>query len=385
MKSRVYISTLGGGALLANYGTFFQHYALRCFVNTCGFVSYRYSHGECELSFGRWFKKCIKSLCTVPYLFLNRHPSRWWYAQSIVDELRRELLFQRAYHMLLGAYCDNVQIDKTSILVLGSDQVMRDDAAMWFGNEEIGAKRVVYAGSTDWFQQRTNPKWHEVARSELPKFQHVSVREVNGVSLCQQYCRATVVQVVDPVLLMERSFYDGISVRRNIFRRETLFCYFVNIKNREELNLPYLIELANRMKCFLRIAMVQGMTNLVPRQYRIVLSPCEFLSAFRDAKYVLTNSFHGSVFSALYHKRFLSVAQPLRVEDDQNARQRDFMRWSGLDEYWVEMPHGEATIEVGDQKWISLLMSAYPYGKVDDSILRHREFSQRWLRAALTE
>ena len=42
---------------------------------------------------------------------------------------------------------------------------------------------------------------------------------------------------------------------------------------------------------------------------RMTCSPDEFVSLFRDAAYVLTNSFHGSVFSILFHKQFLVQTQ----------------------------------------------------------------------------
>ncbi|MFQ6805188.1 MAG: polysaccharide pyruvyl transferase family protein [Lachnospiraceae bacterium] len=40
---------------------------------------------------------------------------------------------------------------------------------------------------------------------------------------------------------------------------------------------------------------------------KLDVGPCEFLSLIKYADYVVTNSFHGTVFSIIYEKNFVSV------------------------------------------------------------------------------
>lgn len=55
-------------------------------------------------------------------------------------------------------------------------------------------------------------------------------------------------------------------------------------------------------------------------------SPEEFLSLFRHASYVVTTSFHGTVFSVVFHKDFLCPA----VDDGKNSRQDSLLDALGL-------------------------------------------------------
>ena len=51
-------------------------------------------------------------------------------------------------------------------------------------------------------------------------------------------------------------------------------------------------------------------------------SPNEFLSLIDGAKYVITNSFHGTVFSLIFEKKFISVPHTTRSVRQKNLLER---------------------------------------------------------------
>jgi len=115
----------------------------------------------------------------------------------------------------------------------------------------------------------------------------------------------------------------------------------------------------------------------VPDKYRIMPSPSEFLAAFRDARYVVTNSFHGTIFSVLFGKPFLSIMQVEAVGTKQNIRQRELLSELGLEDHLVEVGSEAARLTrllgMSDR-------SDYVKGPIRDRIVQ----SKHWLLKQLS-
>ena len=111
----------------------------------------------------------------------------------------------------------------------------------------------------------------------------------------------------------------------------------------------------------------------MPRKYRISLSPQRFLVAFRDATYVVTNSFHGGVVALRYQKRFAIVRQNDLPGTDQNVRQLEFLETFGVSHLFCE--------SVQDVK--RALASSIDYKGVNARLSELRKDSLEWLSQAL--
>ena len=90
--------------------------------------------------------------------------------------------------------------------------------------------------------------------------------------------------------------------------------------------------LAKLLDAQLRIIGIQGSEWNVPEELGMSPGPIGFLHAFRDADYIVTNSFHGTVFSLVFQKRFLTMRQEGENAESQNIRAEELLGRIGLDE-----------------------------------------------------
>lgn len=104
--------------------------------------------------------------------------------------------------------------------------------------------------------------------------------------------------------------------------------------------------------------------------------PADFLTLIRNAKYVITDSFHGAVFSLMFHKDFCLLE---RIKNDKvspmNVRLYDLLEMVGLEDH---IQHDAAGVAAVLQKHID-------FAAVDAKLAARAEQSRDYLRRALGE
>ena len=98
------------------------------------------------------------------------------------------------------------------------------------------------------------------------------------------------------------------------------------------------------------------------------LGPAEWLWFIHHAEYVVTNSFHGTVFSLMYHKPF-TVALNGKASD---ARMKSLLDGSGIE--------GRLMLDNGSLDCSTVV----DWSEVDAHIVRPADFGKEYLDAALT-
>lgn len=184
-------------------------------------------------------------------------------------------------------------------LVVGSDQVWRpiynydvSDCFLKFA-QGLSVKRVAYAASfgTDAWEF-TDAQTSECA-ALAKQFDGISVREKSGVGLCKDHLGVSAVHVLDPTLLLQAEDYAALC--KDIPQRKPFIFAYILDKSEDKINsiqrfaeqrgLPYYIKSAD---------------SGVSMEDSIEL----WLSYFRDAAFVITDSFHGTAFSINFNKDF---------------------------------------------------------------------------------
>ena len=352
--------------LLENYGTFFQHFCLRQALSELGFSCARYLAGRSP----------FKGFRILAY-FLRRfigHPT------CVVDnviEFQNYIKFRREFEKLIGPLHEDCDFGPRAVCVVGSDQILSPNPKDWFSDAPDDCKRIIYAGSTDWLRQSKSQQWQTNASVELPRFSAVSVREEAGVPLCQKYTRkdVRVARVADPVFLLTLAQYLDIADQKHIFSKPTLFCYFVNGRKDNKIDVKALEMVAAKLKCELKIVGIQGSAKFIPSCCRTSLSPTQFLAAYRDASYIVTNSFHGTAFALIFNKPFITIEQGNIPGFDFNNRQDELLMRVGFNKYaktWNEA-----------REFVDVLSGRYDYGLVSQKLDEERKKSLAWLRGAL--
>lgn len=153
-------------------------------------------------------------------------------------------------------------------------------------------------------------------------FSALSVREKSSALKLSGILQRDVDVVLDPTLLLSRNDYAPFESSRPPCPSPYLLVYNVQ-------NSPLAVSTARSLAKRLHLDIVDISPNPFARipgaQKLIGIGPGEFLGAVKNASFVVTNSFHGTVFSVIYGKPFLSVPHSKR-----GGRTIELLRTLGL-------------------------------------------------------
>lgn len=202
--------------------------------------------------------------------------------------------------------------------VVGSDQIWRARYAQPFpgvGNAFLlfskgwNIKRISYAasfGTDNWEYNKSDT----VNCSMMAQaFDAISVREASGIMLCREYLGVDAQQNIDPTLLLDADDYVKLVKRNTPQSPGTLMCYALDQGK----------EVEDIVSCIAKEKMLTPFyANSQTENHRLTLEervqpPVEqWLQGFRDAEFVVTDSFHACIFSILYRKPFVVIGNKCR-------------------------------------------------------------------------
>lgn len=203
--------------------------------------------------------------------------------------------------------------------VVGSDQVWRPAYSPHLPNYFLDftinqpVKRVAYAasfGTPDW---EFTPKQTLQCAFWAKEFDAISVREDSGVELCEKHLGVHAVHLLDPTMLLAKEDYIRLVEQEHALTKgKNLMIYVLDRsvekqaiveKVSQTLDLsPNVVMPENE---FAKVG-VKGIKRCV------FLPVTDWLRGFMDAEYVVTDSFHGMVFSILFNKPFIVIANQER-------------------------------------------------------------------------
>lgn len=375
----VAISTIAKEYLLTNYGSFFQHYALRKVLKSLGFHPFRVQSTKERKHKILHIVDSLKNFLRPYYWAVKRLPLRRFYVMRIRKNKEQVRLFETDYKSLIGEIDEPMVFDESTVGIMGGDQVLWvDEERVWLHDIKDGNPIISYAASGDWEFISNDLITQQFLKNELSRFSAIGVREQLGVDLISKILSdsKSIKHVIDPVLFLSKEDYFEIQSQKAIFKKPTLFCYLVNIRSMEELQLDKYISLAKKLGCELKMLGIQGADVYIPNEFSVSLSPREFLRAIHDSQYYITNSFHGSVFALIYEKNFLSVSQNNRPGRDQNQRQKELMQKYNVANRWVGN-------EISFKEMQMQLESKLDWVSISEKINGERTESFEWLKRAI--
>lgn len=203
--------------------------------------------------------------------------------------------------------------EKYEIIVSGSDQIWHD----WHLPAEIGMlawaygkKTLIAYASSFGDAHLAGTLDHNTASLMLKRFDAVSVREDSGVEICRQL-GIDAIHLLDPVFLLEAREYDTLI--------STEVIQSLNIKLREK-NQPYILTyfVADLVQTKNLIDEIKKNSNLaiidISTYNGIKYSLEEWLFYIKNCEAVITDSFHGTCFSIIYHKQFMAINTSLGAD-----------------------------------------------------------------------
>ena len=201
--------------------------------------------------------------------------------------------------------------------VVGSDQTWRPSLSpdlyhMFcdFIPQESPIKRISYAASFGVDKIEFSQKQLNICKPLLQRFNMVSVRENSGVRICKDYFDVNATQVLDPTMLLDKEDYLHLIEGYVPFNRKIDLMQYVFFFNDDERNVIKKVsdilgkEPVNLMtQRFL--SQVYKREQLKEAQFMPVE---EWIYGYSNAKFVITDSFHGTVFCIIFNVPFICVS-----------------------------------------------------------------------------
>ncbi|WP_387691253.1 polysaccharide pyruvyl transferase family protein [Photorhabdus sp. RM71S] len=290
--------------LINNYGGILQCIALYNYLTEKG---YEVTIIQKHLYNPLWKKIIIKALELIPnqnYRGFRNRAKQYKTHKIFIDHYipnKTKIIYT---HNSLIKIAKNYQFD---VVIVGSDQVWRmayiNDPfyAAYFLNfvDSISCKKIAYAASFGKNHWETPEKISEISHL-LADFTAISVRESSGVKICNDifnYTSAT--HVLDPTLLINPKFYQQFIAKRQE-------------KNNVKKLLTYVLDESENKKVIIKNIKKSLGENISTQhllgfnKHEIITIP-EWLTAFYNADFIITDSFHGMVFSIIFNKQFLVI------------------------------------------------------------------------------
>lgn len=210
------------------------------------------------------------------------------------------------------------------LFLTGSDQLwLPSNLGSHFYTQEFvpdNKVKIAYAPSfgvsrIPWYQKKRTANY-------LKRFQFLSTREIAGQKLIQQLTGRNVPVVVDPTLLLTRQQWSELIPENKIIDGEYIFCYFLGTNEEHR-------TIAKKLKknTGLKLVTVPFLDHFVESdlqfgdQMLFDVDATDFVNLIRNAKYILTDSFHGTVFSIIHHKKFITLDRfSSNSNDSRNSR-----------------------------------------------------------------
>ncbi len=198
-------------------------------------------------------------------------------------------------------------IDKYDAFIVGSDQVWHPFACFdGYLLKFVPSNKIKISYAASFGTINLTEKYKETLKNALKDFDAISVREKDAVKILQELGYDNVVQALDPTLLLTKEEWLDLLVPYNEFG-EYIFTYFLgDNKTQKELVKNYakekglsIINLPHLNGKFRKSDLNFGDFDL----YKV--SPNELLSLICKAKIVFTDSFHVTLFSILFNKKFI--------------------------------------------------------------------------------
>lgn len=306
--------------LYTNYGGLLQAYALQTVLKKMGHEVLTIDRSINETPLYLRILSMVKRWFTNVF-FRKSIPIRVWLTAN-----ETKIISQHTYrfikeHINLTEQIDTIkkfQLLKTygfEAYIVGSDQVWRPSITpgvthyfLDFLNKSDKVKRIAYAASfgvSNWeFSSNQTIQCAILAK----QFHAISVREDSAISLCKEYLGVDAIQVLDPTLLLKKEDYIKLVKKDNISKSKGSLLTYILDKSSENSKIVQAISQELGLEPF-SVMPKKRFSETGSKNIEDCIFPpvTEWIRGFMDADFVVTDSFHGTAFSIIFNKPFISI------------------------------------------------------------------------------
>lgn len=236
---------------------------------------------------------------------------------DLVFQHTDQFIYQYIHRLIKRRWTSKIA-NQFDAIIVGSDQVWRpeylggvplEDAFLNFA-KDCSIKRIAYAASFGVDECSYTVKQLEKCTSLLQQFDAVSVREFSGIGICKKYFGVEACQKIDPTLLLDVEDYMQLVSQTDTRPSGGDLMVYVLDETDEKEQIVEAVSTAKSISFFRANSKVEDPS--APTEERIQQPVEQWLRGFQDADMVVTDSFHGCVFSILFRKPFIAIGNAER-------------------------------------------------------------------------
>lgn len=324
-----------------NYGALFQAYGLRNYLKELGhdveFINYQPEYleegGEIKLS-----NLISKATLKIIYLKLVKIKEKYF------GNKQKEKYFKDFKKEFLGI--DETKVYKTKkelenanlyfdLLITGSDQVWNPSEQygidpvyfLDFKTSNLNIRKISYAPSFG--KDNIDKKYKDEIGKLISKLDNISIRETSGQSIIENLISKKPTLVPDPTILV--SDYKKVMNKYDVEENDYIFCYY--LRSRE--NIGEIAEYISQKDDLQVYSPHNPHRRWKEIGQTVYPGPREWLYLLFNSKFVITNSFHGTMLSILLNKPFIVVGIGSGEKSKYNERAMNILKQCGLEDRFI--------------------------------------------------
>lgn len=298
----------------SNYGAVLQAYATARFLSRYGsveFIDYDNKHVRSNL-------RLVRTGLTVRDFFrMGKDVLRFFPKKKALSKFNSFFsLHMKNSESLTKQELYSEAAPVFDVYVAGSDQIWNPncisasgliDPVYFLDFAPEGSRKVSYASSLGSYKPGAADG--KLIANYLSQFSAISLREKDGAEIISSIVEKDVEVVLDPCFLLGASEWDSIvspDLHESAHAEKYIAVYLLKVRDKEKKLIKRLVDETGYKVRFLSLDVATG---LKADEYIKSAGPADFVSFIKNSAIVVTNSFHGTVFSLIYGLPFL-VSSP---------------------------------------------------------------------------
>lgn len=290
-----------------NYGAFLQAYALQTTLSSLNYDSVIINYINPDIT-NRYMPIDVTNFLTLIKSFFKIFikPQRVIKYYIFQEQINKYMVLTDK----IKSRNDVVnEFRKFDVLITGSDQVWNSDITNGLSDlytlniNDKNIKKISYAASVG---KKISENQSCLFEKKLANLNHISVREkTTKQELSKIIKEKEIFEVIDPTLLLRKAEWDLIisNIESSNFNNKYILIYELS-PNDEFKKIVNNIQLETGLPIYCLSTNRNAYKNC---KYKDLSTPFEFVNYIKNAEYVITTSFHATVFSIIFNKKFFVV------------------------------------------------------------------------------
>ena len=297
-----------------------------------------------------------------------------FYIKYLLSKGLKKTLFNINKKIIFDNFRDNNNIlgepyteFNNDLIIIGSDEVFSVETGLtdaFWGNNSLCKNIISYAGSfgPTTIEEIQEKKLEEYLMTSIKNFSSIAVRDKNSKKIIETFSDKNATLTCDPVILY--GYKNEIGIQRRKINEEyiLLYSYDNNMNSSED------IELVRTVAKELNLPVYSIGFYHKWCDKNINADPIELLGYFKNAEYIITDTFHGTVLSLITESNF---ATKLRGNSNK--------LYNLLSEYGLEK-----RIFTSIEECKNILLQDVKYEDVNKILENNRNNSKNYLLAEIT-